>query len=96
MLNTLPYSLEALDRAIDPWSKETIAAWGWFKQARNSPEQYWVSIEDEPYQVFSKKTTAREFYYFHTRNIRSRFNQRKKRGPQQRSKRPALAVLTSR
>lgn len=88
---------EAYARIIDPWTNKPVAAWGRIQEGKHCPDRYWVKIDDlrfagAPYQIFSRKDYAEEFFYEHTRRLRARVNQRQKRGPQQRASKYARVI----
>jgi len=85
---------ECYHRVIDPWTNKPIAAWGWLRERKDGPDKYWVSIDNllfagAPYQIFSRRDWAEEFYYERTRLLRAKCNSRRVRGPQRRLKRQA-------
>lgn len=81
---------ECYHRVVDPWTKKPVAAWGWIKQSNGLPDKYWVSIEDQPYQFFSRIDWAKEYFYFNTRHLRRKCNQRSPGGPFKRGPKPRL------
>lgn len=85
---------EAYHRVIDPWTKKAVAAWGWLID-QDGAEKYWVKIDDlqfagAPYQLFSRRDWAEEFYYERTRLLRQKCRMRNARGPQKRGPKPRL------
>lgn len=69
---------QCLDRLIDPDTRHVIAAYGWLRLFKDSPDQYWVSIEDAPYQFFNDPHLAEQYYRIALRHHRLRLSMQKK------------------